>query len=343
MATRSSDANPRRAMTKLDLGRSRRERQIVRIVTLLRVLGQGRAVTVQELAAEFHTRRETIYRDLRVLQDAGYPIGGDERGRLSRPRLLSSRVPNVQFSLPELDALLFAAQTWTVPIRAEALASATLKLKALAESEPSSSRAGFGELVESWTCGSKTYGAYEKFIALLIEAILRKRRCRVAYRKPSLSEAKSYEFDPYRLLFVGGGLYVIGRVPTHADSTATLAIDRLQSVVHSEIEFQVDPKFDPQKCREDAFGVSWEDPTEIILRFRADQAPYVRERLWHPSQEIKHLPEGRLQLSFRAGGPFEIRRWILGWGDAVEVVSPESLRQEIEHLLESAASIYRGR
>jgi predicted DNA-binding transcriptional regulator YafY len=341
MATRSSDVNPRCAKAKQDLGRSRRERQIVRILTLLRVLGQGRAVTVQELAAEFHTRRETVYRDLRVLQDAGYPIGGDERGRLSRPRLLSSHVPNVQFSLPELDALLFAAaQAQAVPIWAEALSSATLKLKALAESEPNSSRAGFGELLESWTCGSKAYGAHENLIALLIEAILRKRRCRVTYRKPSASEAKTYDFEPYRLLFAGGGLYVIGRVPTHSDSTATLAIDRLQSVVHSEAEFQVDPKFDPQGCRQDAFGVSWEDPTEIVLQFRADQAPYVRERLWHPSQEIKDLPGGRLQLSFRAGGPFESRRWILGWGDAVEVVSPETLRSEIEHFLKSAVSAY---
>jgi proteasome accessory factor B len=342
MVTRSLDSEkPHRSKVKKDLGRSRRDRQIVRILTLLRVLGQERAVTVQELAAQFHTRRETIYRDLRALQDAGYPIAGDERGRLSRPRLLASRVPNVQFSSSELDALLFAAaQTRTVPINAKALASAAYKLNALSESEPNSLRTSFGEMIETWRCGSKTYRAHESIIALVVEAILRKRRCRVAYRKPGRSESKSYDFDPYRLLFVDGGLYVIGRVPAHT-GTATLAIDRLRSVVHSEIEFQVDPEFDPQKRRQDAFGVSRENPIEIVLRFRSDQAPYVRERLWHPSQEIADLPGGKLQLTFRAGGPFEIRRWILGWGDAVEVISPEPLRSEIAGLLKSAVSAYR--
>ena len=342
MATRSSDSEkPHRSKVKKDLGRSRRDRQIVRILTLLRVLGQERAVTVQDLAAQFHTRRETIYRDLRALQDAGYPIAGDERGRLSRPRLLASRVPNVQFSSSELDALLFAAaQTRTVPINAEALASAAYKLNSLAESEPNSLKTSFGETIETWSCGSKTYRAHESFIALVVEAILRKRRCRVAYRKPGRSESKSYDFDPYRLLFVDGGLYVIGRVPAHT-GTATLAIDRIRSVVHSEIEFQSDPEFDPQKRRQDAFGVSRENPIEIVLRFRSDQAPYVRERLWHPSQEIADLPGGKLQLTFRAGGPFEIRRWILGWGDAVEVISPEPLRSEIAGLLKSAVSAYR--
>jgi predicted DNA-binding transcriptional regulator YafY len=79
---------------------------------------------------------------------------------------------------------------------------------------------------------------------------------------------------------------------------------------------------------------------DVILRFRPDQAPYIRERIWHPSQKITHLSDGSLQLVFRAGGPFELRRWILGWGDAVEVISPDELRHEIRDILNSAASIY---
>lgn len=141
------------------------------------------------------------------------------------------------------------------------------------------------------------------------------------------------------MLFVGGGLYVVGRVPKHA-GTATLAIDRILSVVLSPTEFQVDPAFDPKKCRRDVFGVSWQDPVEIVLRFRSDQAPYVRERLWHPTQQLTDLPGGGVQLAFRAGGPFEIRRWILGWGDAVEVISPDDLRQELRRVLNATISIY---
>jgi predicted DNA-binding transcriptional regulator YafY len=313
----------------------------VRVLALLRVLGQGRRPTVHELAAEFRTRRETVYRDLRVLQDAGYPITGDERGRLSRPRLMSMRMPDIRFSALELDGLLLAvAQAQAALPNAESLSSAALKLKALAESDSDSVRNGLEEMFETWTCGSKDYRAHESRIALLIEAILRKRRCLVEYRTPSRSEAKTYEFDPYRLLFVGGGLYVIGRVPQHMDA-ATLAIDRLLSVVFSKTEFEVDPTFDPQRCRENAFGVSWQDPVDIVLHFRADQAPYVRERLWHPSQTLTDLPEGGVQLAFRAGGPFEIRRWILGWGDAVEVICPDELREQVKQALRSAASLYR--
>ncbi len=319
---------------------SRRERQTVRILALLRVLAQGGKPSVHELAAEFRTRRETIYRDLRVLQDAGYPITGDEHGRLSRPRLLPTVVPEIRFSAQEVAALLVAAAQVDAALpTADSLSSAALKLKALGRSEQVPIALELEEAFETWTCGSKDHRQHEERVAVLIEAILCRMRCRVQYQKPSGSEPKIYAFDPYKLLSVGGGLYVVGYVPKHR-STVTLAVNRLLSVILSNTEFEVDPAFDVQKCRENAFGVSWQDPQEITLRLRADQAPYVRERLWHPTQKFVGLPDGQLELSFRAGGPFEIRRWILGWGDAVEVVSPVELRREIEGVLSSASTLY---
>ena len=108
-----------------------------------------------------------------------------------------------------------------------------------------------------------------------------------------------------------------------------------------QAEFQVDPAFDSKKCREDAFGVSWQDPVHVVLRFRAEQAPYVRERMWHPSQKLLDLWDGGVELTFRAGGAFEIRRWVLGWGDAVEVISPEELRRQVKHTARHVARLYR--
>jgi predicted DNA-binding transcriptional regulator YafY len=40
---------------------------------------------------------------------------------------------------------------------------------------------------------------------------------------------------------------------------------------------------------------------------------------------------------------FEITRWILGWGDAAEVVKPPALRQEIADVLTRSAAVYRRR
>ena len=52
---------------------TRRDRQMVRILGLLAALLEGGRPSVRELASRFNTRRETIYRDLRALSDAGTP------------------------------------------------------------------------------------------------------------------------------------------------------------------------------------------------------------------------------------------------------------------------------
>lgn len=91
----------------------RRDRQVVRLLTILRLLCNGSAPSVHALASRFHVRRESIYRDLKALQEIGFPIVGDALGRLSRPRLASEArlaVPPVFLTKRELIALTWAAK-----------------------------------------------------------------------------------------------------------------------------------------------------------------------------------------------------------------------------------------
>ena len=38
-----------------------------------------------------------------------------------------------------------------------------------------------------------------------------------------------------------------------------------------------------------AFGISSEEPMDVVVRFTEEQAPYIRERIWHPSQKLEEL------------------------------------------------------
>jgi predicted DNA-binding transcriptional regulator YafY len=140
-------------------------------------------------------------------------------------------------------------------------------------------------------------------------------------------------------LKVAGAFYCVGKVPPHGGLT-TLAAHRVGAIELLSDTFMVDADVDLNRLREEAFGVVWEEPVRVVLRFRADQAPYVAEGQWHPSQDLQWLPDGRLELTLNAGGSFEIRRWILGWGDAVEVIAPDEVRCQIQRILRSAAAFY---
>src|SRR5204862_1695765 len=72
--------------------------------------------------------------------------------------------------------------------------------------------------------------------------------------------------------------------------------------------------------------------------FAKGAAPYLRERLGHPTQKLRDLPDGRLELSLQVADTQEVRRWILGWGAQAEVLHPiamrEALRQEAVAMVE---------
>ncbi|MCC2668471.1 MAG: transcriptional regulator-like protein, partial [Armatimonadetes bacterium] len=101
------------------------------------------------------------------------------------------------------------------------------------------------------------------------------------------------------------------------------------------------PELAPQGYEAHVFVTERGDkPYEVVLRFDAYQARWIRERSWHPSQQVDAHPDGGLTLRLTVGGGGDLLRWVLGYGSHVEVVSPPSLRQrpaDLPHLRASAS------
>ena len=198
----------------------RRDRQVVRILGLLKTLAEGGRPTVHQIAARFNTLRETIYRDLYALEGIGYPVRGDESGRLSRPRLAPEArptLPPVALTRQETPALVCAAKQAgrRQPFHA-VLPTALAKLQALA-----AGREGRLAFAIDWAVGGRDRGVkdfttLEPMILRLVEAIVSGRRCKVEYQAPSQGRPRRFLYDPYRPLSVHGGLYCVGRVPPTA-------------------------------------------------------------------------------------------------------------------------------
>jgi proteasome accessory factor B len=324
----------------------RRSRQIVRVLGILKVLLEGSSPSVRDLATRFKTRRETIYRDLRVLEEVGYPLTGDEEsGRFrGRPRLATTRLagPPITFTRQELAALVWAVkQSGSHQPFQAAMSTLLPKLQALGGRDGRLAVAVDGVL-GGWERGVKDYGRLTPLILSLVEAIILRRRCRIVdYRSPRRKHPTTFVHDPYRLVYIHGGLYSVGRAPEH-DNLAILAVERIGKLEATNETFTPDPAIDVKRYEAEAFGVSWERAMTVVVRFSGEQAPFVREREWHPTQTLRDLPDGGIELTFRAGGVFEITRWVLGWGHAAEVVKPAALRRRVAAMVASTAARYRN-
>ncbi len=53
------------------------------------------------------------------------------------------------------------------------------------------------------------------------------------------------------------------------------------------------------------------------------------------------MPDGRVRLRLRVGHWVEMRAWVLGWGDACEVVAPRELRAWVAATVVAMAQIYQ--
>jgi predicted DNA-binding transcriptional regulator YafY len=78
----------------------------------------------------------------------------------------------------------------------------------------------------------------------------------------------------------------------------------------------------------------------VVLRFDATVASRVSETTWHPTQRLEAQEDGSVVFRATVAGPIEIRLWILSWGDAVEVLEPVELREDVAGTLRRAAERY---
>jgi len=91
---------------------------------------------------------------------------------------------------------------------------------------------------------------------------------------------------------------------------------------------------------EGAFGlIGGERPTRVRLLFDREAARYVERRQWHPSQVITKTDRG-VEMTMQVSGTTELKTWILGWGDRVEVLEPASLRAQVAEEHARAAGRY---
>ncbi|MCC7264229.1 MAG: WYL domain-containing transcriptional regulator [Candidatus Latescibacteria bacterium] len=326
-------------------------RQIARQLDLLRTLYTHRAtgITTGELArisAEFYGRisRRTVERDLQDLLEVGFPLYSERQGRHIYWRILpSAALPSLNFTVLEIAALLFAegmsdALTGT-PFKDD-LHTVCQRLRGTLSPRV---QEYFQRAVEAYTPhlrGQKSYAGFQAIIDQLNEAILKRCICQVTYRAMGGDGPKTYPIEPLRLFYYRGGLYLISRAPAY-DQLITQAVERIQDLQVTSQTFEPPANLPPEDRLRHSFGIIYEEPFASKVRFTPDQAPYVRERLWHPSQRIEEQEDGGLILHLFAGGRYELKAWVLSHGADAELLEPDDLRQEIATELVASLKAYQ--
>lgn len=321
-----------------------RGEQLARQWQLIQRLAKSRAgVSLDDLARELDCVRRTVYRDLDALMFAGFPLVSERRDRRVYYRFLDTfRLGDVPFTADEILALAFGEdllRTLEGTVFHDSIRSALAKIRSGLGPELGDYLARLGESFRVLPGPHKNYARSRETIQVLSDAVLARRTIRMRYRTGRTGALSTREFDPYRVWYRSGGLYVVGR-DHRSGEIRTFAVDRIRRLEATERRFEVPESFDFEAYIGSSFGVIAEPATRVRIRFDRRWADYVKERRWHASQTVVRGPGGSVELCLNAGGTAELRSWVLSFGSGAQVLEPESLRRDVARELRAALRRY---
>jgi predicted DNA-binding transcriptional regulator YafY len=188
---------------------------------------------------------------------------------------------------------------------------------------------------------AKDYIGKEALIESLSEAILGQHTCVVEYHSFADDKTKKYQIDPLRFFERDGGLYLFIRATRFGD-IRVLAVERIVQIEATDAAFVYPADFDPEALLDRSFGMFYDDPLEVKIRFSADQAPYIRERQWAQEQTITEQKDGSIVLWMKTSVWYDVKKWVLSFGAEAQVLEPGNLREKIKNEVEKMIQRYEG-
>ncbi len=312
-------------------------RHLERLLKLDALLRSRQRNTANRLAAALEVSERTIRNDLNFLRDRYNAPLAYSRAQGHYYTDPEWRLPTISLTKGELFALTLGArmlEAWAGSAYAVELRSAIARL---AERLPEQTWLDLQSIAEDriiFRAGAAV-NLDPTIWQQLEDACQQSKQVWMRYYTASRNDYSERVIDPYLLhIYRGTNPYVIGWCHRR-NEVRWFRVDRIQALKRLETTFERKPDFNAKDHLEMIFqhevgGV----PVPVQIWFDAKTAPYIRERRWHPTQELTEHLDGAVTLGMTVRGLNDIKRWVLGYGKGARVLEPPELvamvRDEIE-------------
>ncbi len=322
-----------------------------RLRVLDRCLGSGHAYTGKELIGfinqelEAHSEppvssRNTLMEDLMSIEnDFNVSILRERHGRQTTYRyekpgftIFSSELSEDDFNhLEQALAILSRFEgmpqfDWMTQL------SADMNLR-MANQEQVKSIVGFE---------SSIYNKGMEHFTPLFNAIRKKITVEIQYQSFKMDEPQTLIVHPYYLKQYNNRWFLFCSTGDYT-TISNYPLDRILSVKEANVPYR-ETSINFEEFFEDMIGVSkkpGQEPENILLRFPKDQYNYVATKPWHGSQKVIEKNDDYVIILLKVIHNYELEQKILSFGDYVEVIAPQSLRERIKERLQTGLEKYK--
>jgi predicted DNA-binding transcriptional regulator YafY len=323
------------------------------LVMLRRIPRHPRKITVRELESHlddqgYTVSERTIQRDLLTLSGRLFGLLLDDR---SKPHGWCWQQHAAPLDIPSMDpqtALAFKlaehfGQRLMAPSTVSTLEPYFRQAEQVLDDHPSP--------VGAWPHKIRAITRGQTLMAPVIDAdvlrciytgLFNDRQVKARYQRRYDGQTKTYVISPLGIVFRDGVVYLVCQ---RNDKAAVVHL-----ALHRFIE--VEPLSDPVE-RPAGFDLGeyvsgggldfklGEAMLNISLRLTNETATHLEETPLSEDQQLAPTSDGRIRLSATVADTLQIRWWLLGLGNQVEVISPQSLRDEIADRLAQAMAQYQ--
>ncbi|PYI81428.1 MAG: DNA-binding protein [Verrucomicrobia bacterium] len=298
-----------------------------RMLQIHQAVQSGRYPNASTLARELEVSTKSIQRDLEFMRDRmNLPLEYDQRrfGWFYTEKV--SAFPTLQITEGELFALLVAEkaiQQYRGTNFERPLLSALKKLSASLPDTISLNVADWEQTISFRTSAEPILNL--EIFDTLAKATAQHRQLKLIYRKPGRQKTEERLVNPYHLANINGEWFLFAYDHLRK-AIRTFVPARIKAAQPTAQTFPRPERFSLAKVLRDSFGVhSPEGSFDVVIRFNEIVADYVREKRWHPSQQLREFRNGGVELRLKLSSLAEIERWVLSWGGNAVVVQPPEL------------------
>lgn len=319
-------------------------RHLERLLQIDALLRSGQRQTVVSLAEALEVSDRTIRSDLAFLRDRfNAPIEfSRKKGHYYSDT--EWRLPSISLSQGELFALTLGARMLEAYAGFTYAAELRSAIERLSDRLPEQTWIDLQQIADDrvvFRTGAETFPDPEIW-KRLVEACRTSRQVQMKYYTASRNAESQRVLDPYLLhVYRGTNPYVIGFCHKR-QAIRWFRVDRIRELQLLKEKFVRDSNFNAKEHLSKIFQSEvGGKPVPVTIWFDASTAPYVRERRWHPTQEIQEHPDGSLTLHLVVGGLNELKRWVLGYGKGAVVKEPPELVEMVREEVEGMSSRYK--
>jgi predicted DNA-binding transcriptional regulator YafY len=180
-------------------------------------------------------------------------------------------------------------------------------------------------------------------LTAVMEAMTEGQKLRISYMKYTSSQAESLTLHPYAVKEFAKRWYLVAHCEER-NALRVYGLDRIMGLEVIDGKFKMPSGFDVDELFATSFGTYIPEGKAELITFRttAKEARFLRDLPLHASQEeLKDSDKEHVTFSIFVYPNESLIMEFCKHGSRLEVLSPESVRQEVAEQLRAAADLYK--